>query len=156
MRIKIDVVLIAFLGLFFLLLMPAWADTDYQCLKLCVQGGHNSSECMKQCTYDSGTHDTTGKAQSQLQSGLANNRVLPTFLQNDPNTILNARKPTSEYNKSEDYVCAAQCLKSNVSYQMCSESCTSVTKKNGDVIKKAVQINLQPKPEGANESLSGP
>jgi hypothetical protein len=143
MRTKIAQVLIA-LSCLLLLSTQAQADADYQCLKLCVQGGHSSSDCMKQCTYGVGPSSTAVKAPVPLAPGLANNRVLPTFQQVDPNAVLHNTKPISSYNESKDYVCVAQCLKTNIGYHLCGDQCTTITKKNGEIIKKPTFKNIPP------------
>jgi len=131
----------------FSLLVPAWADTDYRCLNMCVRAGKPGTTCMSQCSYSlpvtsvpgtspptSAEQDLSGSTPKALADTLGNHRLLETLKPIDSNQILVNPKPASPYNESKDYHCLSQCLQSKMQYQACNMSCTTITTKNGQVV----------------------
>jgi hypothetical protein len=103
------------------------AETDYQCLNLCVENGKNSaSTCMSQCSY--GQLDT-----KPLEP---NHRVLETLQPQDPTNVRIVTKAIPIYTESKDYQCLKQCLALHMQYSACDGSCTVRRTKDGQIVDK--------------------
>lgn len=96
---------------------PAWADTDYQCLNACVNGGETSPACMTRCSYKTSGAETSNrnvkrKGYEQFSVPVPTNKIVVPNAKD--NNVSNTRK---------DFACFDQCLKQGLQYQLCEEKC---------------------------------
>ncbi|MDR3424503.1 MAG: hypothetical protein P4M13_05420 [Alphaproteobacteria bacterium] len=114
--------------------LPAWADTDYRCLSLCLKEGCAQGRCLAACASDRGGAKPVS-ALKPPEGILSHHRILPDLRSIDRSVILPDQKPPSPYRKTTDYGCVAQCLGAKMQYQTCTDRCASVEMKNGKVVR---------------------
>ena len=105
--------------IFLLLALPAQADTDYQCLRQCVEKKEISSPaCMEQCSY--------GIPPKSIIKHY-NKKEFSTITPDDGSLLIKKNLPRAIVIVSKDYACQRQCLKEGMQYALCEKRC--ITKK---------------------------
>lgn len=100
---------------------PSRAETDYMCLKRCVNGGEAPAICMQHCTYGM-VDDPTKSATVQAKDKLTNHSVFNSPTPTDE--ILVKKSGPQLETPTKDWACMKDCLKPGTTYLSCETQCT--------------------------------
>lgn len=113
--VRLVLVLLAFWG------APAFADTDYLCLKHCSEAGGNPTSCVKQCEVpvlvkkkkDDGKEEAGSGRDKQFGAPKKTSKVV-------------LEQEVIELETRTDHVCLQMCLKEGLAYGLCDKRCTTL------------------------------
>lgn len=105
------------------LAVPAYADTDYQCLRLCVNSGKTAAVCMPNCNYEPPRASAADDLVKPNIKTLSNHRVF-SAPQDAGDTILLHKPLPRVQTPTKDYACMNICLQQNTTYALCERQCT--------------------------------
>ena len=137
---------------------PSNADTDYQCLTQCVNGGKPSSTCLNDCSYNVNVAKPVKPDSLQMPTAnknFKNNHNVFTAPMPVDNTILLPTKKTHNDTTTLDWTCMSACLQPSQIYAVCEKQCTRNlnTISNGQNLNTTSGLQGQGKPSG--QAISG-